>query len=183
MYRPRGKPLYRSLDFGQNVYRVKKFLIQVSALLIAIIVLAVIDFKNTINLNVGGTPSSSLSQVKINEALVNVEVADNAEKRAQGLGGRESLATDSGMLFVFQSPDKYTFWMKGMKISLDFIWITGDKVTDLLPNVPPPDPGVPDDNLLRYRPVVPIDRVLEVNAGFIAQHNIKIGDDVTYINK
>lgn len=161
----------------------KKFLIQVSALFIAIVVLAVIDFKSSINLNVGGTPTGSLSQVKINEALVNVAVADTAEARSQGLGGRESLATDSGMLFVFSSPDKYSFWMKGMKIPLDFIWITGDKVTDLLPNIPPPDPGVPDDNLPRYQPVVAVDRVLEVNAGFISAHSIKVGDSVEYIKK
>src|SRR5581483_1780979 len=78
------------------------------------------------------------------KASLNVEIADTPEKRSLGLGGRDFLATDSGMLFLFDTSTKHQFWMKGMKIPLDFIWIKGDVIVDLLPKIPPPAPGTPD---------------------------------------
>mgnify|MGYP001616166961 FL=1 len=38
-----------------------------------------------------------------------VEVADTMLKKAKGLSGREILKEDSGMLFVFTKPGKYSF--------------------------------------------------------------------------
>ncbi len=156
---------------------------QVTALLFVVIVFTIIDFHSSVKLNVGSPSVSRISQVKIDDALINVEVADTPETRGQGLGGRESLASDSGMLFVFPTPDKYSFWMKGMKIPLDFIWIKGTSVIDLLPDIQPPDPGTPDTSLPVYQPVEPVDHVLELSAGFISANNIKIGDSVKYISK
>lgn len=113
------------------------------------------------------------NQIKL---VLNIEVADNQEKRKIGLGGREKLATDSGMLFIFDEAGQPRFWMKGMKIPLDFIWINGDKVVDLLGNVAPPERSQSESTLPRYAPNVDSDKVLEVNAGIIRQFDIKIGD-------
>src|SRR5712691_6394813 len=44
--------------------------------------------------------------------FLNVEVADTDESRAQGLGNRTSLASDAGMLFVFETTNLWSFWMK-----------------------------------------------------------------------
>lgn len=112
------------------------------------------------------------------KADISIEIVDTKDKRSLGLGGRESLATDSGMLFVFDDTDKHTFWMKGMLIPLDFIWINENRVVDLLSNIPNPEKGQSDDNLIRYQPVVAINKVLEVNAGFIQNHNIRVGDKI-----
>ena len=46
----------------------------------------------------------------------------------QGLSERQSLAEDKGMLFLFEKPDHYAFWMKGMEFPLDIIFINGDKI-------------------------------------------------------
>lgn len=116
-----------------------------------------------------------------NKVQLRVEIADDRSKRTTGLGGRESLATDSGMLFVFDNPSKHRFWMKGLKFPLDFIWISGDRVVDLLPNIPPPEANTADENLPAYGPVVPVDKVLEVNAGFVAGFNIRVGDKIELI--
>lgn len=110
------------------------------------------------------------------KTTVEVEVADSTDERNRGLGGRESLEQNSGMLFIFAGADRYKFWMKGVKFPLDFIWIKDDEVIDLLPNVPTPEPSQADATLPIYTSVAPIDKVLEVNAGFIQQKNIKIGD-------
>lgn len=109
---------------------------------------------------------------------INVEIVESKEARSMGLGERDSLASDSGMLFVFDHKDKYNFWMKGMRIPLDFIWIDGDKVVDLLSNVPPPTPGQSDDTLPLVAPVAKVDKVLEVNANFIGDKGILVGDRI-----
>ncbi|MBI2022098.1 DUF192 domain-containing protein [Candidatus Daviesbacteria bacterium] len=115
------------------------------------------------------------------KATVKVGIADTKEERAKGLGDRDRLDSDSGMIFIFEMADKHRFWMKGMKFPIDFIWINGDRVVDLLQNVTPPKVGEKDENLPRYEPVVSIDKVLEVPSGFIASHNIKVGDKIVFI--
>ena len=115
------------------------------------------------------------------KAKLNLEIADTGEKRTKGLGERESLASDSGMLFIFDKPDKYRFWMKGLKFPLDFIWVSGDRVVDILTNIAPPALNQVDESLPQYAPVVTIDKVLEVNAGFVVDHNIRVGDKIEFI--
>lgn len=118
------------------------------------------------------------SEVLINDTKIKIEIADTQGKRSKGLGGRESLASSSGMLFIFPKQDLYSFWMKGLKFPLDFIWIKGDKVVDITDNVPPPSDGQKDEELPIYQSKEAIDKLLEVNGGFVARSNIKIGDSI-----
>lgn len=124
------------------------------------------------------TSMNNIKQLKINNSVIGIEVADTAEKRSQGLSGRQSLDPDSGMLFIFESPKKYQFWMRGMKLPLDFIFIKDGKVMDLLRNVKPPMEGQKDSTLPIYQPIVPINMMLEVNANYIDSHAISVGDQV-----
>lgn len=117
-------------------------------------------------------------QVKINDTVINIEIADTQSKRSKGLGGRASLASSSGMLFVFEKPDKYPFWMKGLNFPLDFIWIKSSEVADILENIQPPAPGVPDSSLQIYTSNTEVDKVLEVAGGFVKAHGIKVGDKI-----
>ncbi|MEQ8292115.1 MAG: DUF192 domain-containing protein [Marinovum algicola] len=56
------------------------------------------------------------------EARFTVEVADDANERAQGLMHRESMARSAGMLFVYDSARTVRFWMKNTLIPLDMIF-------------------------------------------------------------
>lgn len=113
--------------------------------------------------------------IQLGDAKIAVEVADTDKERTQGLSGRPSLPRDRGMLFVFSSKNRYSFWMKEMKFPLDFIWIDKDKVVDLTPNVPYPKNGESPVSII---PKVPVDKVLEVNAGVIDSSQVKIGDQL-----
>lgn len=88
------------------------------------------------------------------------------------MSGRQQLAENAGMLFVFDQPGRYAFWMRGMKFPLDFIWIKGDTVVGITEAVPVTQMDI--------KPRQAIDKVLEVNNGFVVQHQIKIGDKVKY---
>lgn len=117
---------------------------------------------------------SGADQSRIKSTL-KVQIADTTEKRAAGLSGK-TLAEDTGMLFIFPRPETPQFWMKGMIIPLDFIWINGDKVADITLNVQPPQQGETDDKLARISPGVPVDKVLEVPSGYIQKYGVERGD-------
>src|SRR3989338_8783915 len=66
------------------------------------------------------------SYVKIAGQNVEVEVADTQEEQELGLSGRKNLKENEGILFVFDAPGKYGFWMKDMNFSIDMIWLAED---------------------------------------------------------
>ena len=121
--------------------------------------------------------------VEVGGAAFRVEIADDPQERIQGLSGRESLAQDAGMLFVYQEPLVPAFWMPAMRFPLDFVWIGEDcAVADITPDVPAPAPSTPDSELPTYTPAAPIRYNLEVNAGTAARHGITVGDAVRFRN-
>jgi uncharacterized membrane protein (UPF0127 family) len=105
---------------------------------------------------------------------LSVEVADTPAERGRGLSGREMLPENSGMLFVFDTPGRYGFWMYGMKFPLDIIWI--DERLRVVYFVENAQPCV---NICEtYEPPADALYVLEVNAGFVKKYGMKIGDVV-----
>lgn len=113
--------------------------------------------------------------VEINGYVWKVEVADDNWSRARGLSGRENLAAGGGMLFIFDEPSRHTFWMKGMKLPLDLIWINNGVVVDITHDAPPL--SLSSQNIL-YKPKEPANMVLEINAGEAARYGISVGSSV-----
>lgn len=62
------------------------------------------------------------------KGTVVAEVVDTPSSRALGLSFRKGLGEGKGMLFIFDHPGRYGFWMKDMLFSLDIIWINQDGV-------------------------------------------------------
>ena len=117
------------------------------------------------------------AKVKIRDQIFWVEVAVTPKERERGLSGRETLAPNRGMLFIFASPGVYHFWMRGMQFPLDFIWIKENRVVDISKNIPPPRNSEPQ---MEVAPSEPVDKVLEVNAGTVGKLQIQVGDQVEY---
>jgi uncharacterized membrane protein (UPF0127 family) len=120
------------------------------------------------------------AKVIINGHTITVEVAVTESEKQKGLGDRDMLALDSGILFVYQNRDRYGFWMKGMRFPLDYIWVSGNTVVDLSADIPAP--ATPDEQPVELSPVEPVDKVLEVNAGTIKRLGIQTGDIVRFTN-
>lgn len=121
------------------------------------------------------TKQTNLTQVKIGNITIAVEIADSPQKREKGLSDRASLASNHGMLFVFPENGRFSFWMKGMSFPLDFIWINDNRIVEITEAVKPPQ-GNLKENLPVLTPQEDINMVLEVNSGFVRQKNLKIGD-------
>lgn len=116
-------------------------------------------------------------KVVIHETEFQVEVADSSLKRSKGLSGRENLGESEGMLFIFPEPAFQVFWMKGMRIPIDILWVKGDRVIGFVENAQP-EPGVRTMSLKRYTSPEAVSQVLEVRAGTVERLGIEIGDEV-----
>jgi len=121
-------------------------------------------------------------KLQINNAIINIEVADRPEKQSQGLSNRPSMKRDEGMLFIFENYNAPSFWMKDMLFPLDFIWIKDDRVVEIHKNISQPKPNTPDSQLELISPKEPVNYVLEVNAGFVERNRIEVGDKVEINN-
>ena len=121
------------------------------------------------------TREPGLALVRIGALAVQAEVPEG-DAFYRGLGNRDSLPDDRGMLFVFPEPGLLTFWMKDMLISIDLIWISAEgRVVDV--QTAQPEPGVPDPELKRYNPNGEAKYVLEVRADLAAEQGVQIGDE------
>lgn len=117
----------------------------------------------------------------IGDTIFEAEVAHTPVLRSRGLSGRLGLTPQTGMLFVFESGTASSFWMKGMRFALDFVWISsGCEVAGVTTGVPPPEPGTADSDLPIYTSPAPAAYVFEVNAGEVATLGVEVGDPVRF---
>lgn len=114
--------------------------------------------------------------VRIGTSRVAVEVADTPAEQSRGLGYRDSLAWDTGMYFPYPRPSIPAFWMKGMRFSIDIVWIRKGRIVDLHHDVP----FEPGGNGPTLRPREAADAVLEVPAGYARASGWRIGDRVEF---
>lgn len=150
-----------------------------------ILVGLLINSPGTLNIPGAPTPQSTLpkSTISIGNKEVEVEIAKSKSERELGLGNRTYLAPNSGMLFVFENKGTTPgFWMKGMLMPIDIVWIRNDKVIQIDEHVPVPPSGTTDSQIPTYFSNQPIDYVLEVNSGFSDMYDIRVGDDVNLSN-
>ena len=128
-------------------------------------------------------PTPTGPYITIGDATFAAEIADTPELRSKGLGERDSLPEQTGMLFVFPSGQASSFWMFGMRFPLDFVWIGEDcTVADLTENVQHYPPDTPSSELEIINPASPAAYTFEINAGEVAQFGIERGDSVQFHN-
>ena len=116
------------------------------------------------------------SKITIDNHDFAVELATTPAQQQQGLSSRASLPKNQGMLFIFQTANRYPFWMKDMKFNLDMIFINNNKIVAIFQNVPTPKNA--NATLPTYAPSSPANEVLEVTAGTAKVDGFKAGDTV-----
>ena len=109
--------------------------------------------------------------LKINDRLINAELAVSDKDRQKGLMGRLFLSDNSGMLFVFDKPDILSFWMRNtsLPLSIAFISETGEilNIEDMAPF-----------NEAKYKSRSNAMFALEMNQGWFSKNRIHDGDIV-----
>lgn len=100
-------------------------------------------------------------------------VSDTDVLRHQGLSGVASLESHEGMLFIFDTPRPYGFWMKEMKIAIDIIWLDEEGVV-----VDYRDRVEPDTYPEVFRPQTNALYVIELVAGTRERVGLLVGDQI-----
>jgi uncharacterized membrane protein (UPF0127 family) len=117
------------------------------------------------------TSGNRIRRIYVKNNLVKAEVVESPEKREKGLSEREGLAEGRGMLFVMSGTNFPRFWMKGMRFSIDIIWIDNGRVIGFEKNISPKDSRV-------FTSPAAAGYVLEVPAGFCDKYNIEINNAI-----
>jgi uncharacterized protein len=154
----------------------------ITAILIIVVGYLLVGFlrarttQTTADKEVGAAKTEDLKQfrkVKIGTTVINAEVVSREEDLIRGLSGRASLATSTGMLFVFDHPDKWGIWMKDMNFPIDVVWLDKDlKVNHIVKSM------MPGSYPVSYSPAEPALYVLELPEGEIERSVISIGQKV-----
>jgi len=106
------------------------------------------------------------------EVTVPVEVADTPAERERGLMGRQSLASDDGMVFVFPKNSNDAFWMKDTLIPLSIAFYDDrGRIVSLLDMEPCRAEPCP-----LYSPGAAYRGALEVNRGAFDRWGVRVGD-------
>lgn len=105
---------------------------------------------------------------------VKIEIADNEPERMQGMMYRSEMSYDKAMLFIMEYERKQSFWMRNTKLSLDIIYISGDKeiVTIYKHTQPYSESPIPSFKNAKY--------VVETAAGFCDKFGINEGDYIDF---
>ena len=100
---------------------------------------------------------------------LNIEIPNNIRDFNLGLMFRESLETNSGMLFIFDNVQKQSFHMTETKIPLDIAFIREDGIIESIKELEPFDESAvySEGEVLC---------ALEVNRGWFADNNVEVGD-------
>ena len=100
-----------------------------------------------------------------------IEIPQTPGEFKTGLMFRESLDTDSGMLFVFDRVAQQSFHMSHTTIPLDIAFIDEEGCIESIKELTP----------LRREPVysnAPVLYALEVNRGWFVENEVKVGDKI-----
>jgi uncharacterized protein len=104
-------------------------------------------------------------------AAVNAEIAVSREERNNGLMFRKKLPDGEGMLFVFESDQVLSFWMKNTSIPLSIAYIAHDgRIIDIKDMIPHDTSSVVSSRSVRY--------ALEVPQGWFSRAGVRTGDIV-----
>jgi len=109
----------------------------------------------------------------------NINVAVLEKDKEVGLSEMNSISQNQGMIFLFDKPEYYSFWMKNMKFPIDIIFINNDQIVTIRDNA---KVIMSEETPMIYSSTQPADKVLEIQAGLSKKYNFKIGDKVKYEN-
>lgn len=131
---------------------------------------------------VGAMPVESTSDISVGEFTNLVSftigrismlgsIADTDAERTQGLSDTKEIPIGVAKVFIFNSSEKWSFWMKDMNYPIDIFWLDENgTVVHVVESVTPDT--YPDTS---FAPSVPARYVIETKAGFAKENNIGVG--------
>lgn len=118
------------------------------------------------------TTSPKTTEVALDGHRITVEVANTEATREKGLSGRAAISPNTGMLFVFDTLEPQSFWMKNTHFDLDLAFFdAGARLIEYT------QLQAGDERIYTSRS--PVLYVLELPAGWLDSQNIEPADQLT----
>lgn len=114
------------------------------------------------------TAAAGWVTIDVDGERILAEVADTPAARDRGLMFRTALPADHGMLFVYPSDARHCMWMRNTYVPLSVAFV------DALGRVINTDEMAPQTDAVHCA-ATPARYVLEMPAGWLAQHGIRAG--------
>lgn len=108
------------------------------------------------------------------DAQFTVTVADDIAERSRGLMFVENMATMEGMLFVYDRPQRVSFWMRNTLIPLDMVFVDATGVVRNIHSMAQP---LDETTIFGGRQ---IQYVLEINGGMAQRLGLAVGDQMQH---
>lgn len=117
--------------------------------------------------------------ISLKDSELDVEIANTPEKRANGLMGRLELEEGAGMLFIYDTPQILTFWMKNTLLPLSIAFFDSEKTLINMLDMEPPF----DEQYTYYKSKKAALYALEVPQGWFKKQGIRPGDKFTFLDQ
>ena len=124
--------------------------------------------------------------ITIKDKTFTLEVAATEQAITRGLGGRESVPADGGMLFIFPEPTVRRFWMYDCMVDIDIIFLDAGGSITAIPRMkaePLRDEGESEvdyrDRLTSYSSGTRAQFAIELQAGMLDQLNLRLHEKIT----
>jgi uncharacterized protein len=110
-----------------------------------------------------------------NDQVIELEVAQTPAQQERGLMGRSPLPDNRGMLFPFEPPRPFTFWMKNTPSPLDMLFLLDGEIKAIAQDARPCE----SDPCPTYSSGETVNQVIELRSGRAAELGLKVGDRLT----
>lgn len=121
----------------------------------------------------GRTCTITIINTENKAVVLTAEIADNDYLRSKGLMFRKQLDKNRGMIFVYQTEEYLTFWMKNTYLPLSIAFIGANGTINDIHDMRPLDTSV------LYPSKSPARFALEVNQGWFKDNKIVPGCKIT----
>ena len=142
----------------------------------AVALLAALTLSLAAEASAQGSAALPTVTLTIDSRKLVAEVASTPQQRATGLMHRFSLQPDHGMLFVFERPERLSFWMKNTFIPLSIAFLDASgrilNIEDMAPQTE-----------TTHWSKGPALYALEMRKGWFVERGIKAGDRVEGVGK
>jgi uncharacterized membrane protein (UPF0127 family) len=131
----------------------------------------------------GEAAAPEILKVRVGSETFRLELALDNETRTLGLGGRDQIARDGGMLFVFPQAAQLSFVMRDCPIPIDVAFLDGGGRVVAIHEMQPEAPRGEDEGfweyenrLRRYSSRFAAQFVVETAGGRLKEVGLEVGD-------
>ncbi len=130
-------------------------------------------------------PPPGYERVTLDGRVFTLEIVADNESRVKGLGGRESIPDDGGMLFVFTNSIRRNFVMRDCLIDIDIIYLDASASIVAMHHMPVEAPKGEDETDVEYEKRLPrypsrydSQFVIELRGGMLENLDLSEGERV-----